>query len=52
MTSGMTISVETAYPIESGIPSPSFKPWAMMEPSSAKKMKVNVAKMTLVTTEP
>jgi hypothetical protein len=25
---------------------------AMIEPSSAKKMNVNVAKMTLVTTEP
>gem|GEM_PF-5028295 len=31
---------------------PSLRPCAMIEPSSAKKMKVNVAKITLVTTEP
>src|SRR6478736_4146878 len=31
---------------------PSLRPWAMIEPSSAKKMKVNVAMMTLVTTDP
>jgi hypothetical protein len=34
------------------MPRPSCRPWAMIEPSRAKKMKVNVAKMTLVTTEP
>ncbi len=45
-------SVDTAYPSHKGMCSPSFRPWAMIEPSSAKKMKVNVAKMTLVMTEP
>jgi hypothetical protein len=34
------------------MPRPSSRPWAMIEPSRAKKMNVNVAKMTLVTTEP
>ena len=34
------------------MPRPNSRPWAMMEPSRAKKMKVNVAKMTFVTTEP
>ena len=52
MTSGKMIRVDAAYPAQSGIPSPSCRPWAMIEPSRAKKMKVNVAKMTFVTTEP
>ena len=34
------------------MPSPSSRPWAMIEPSRAKKMKVNVAKMMFVTTDP
>ena len=44
--------VDTAYPAHNGTPSPSSSPWAMIDPSSAKKMKVKVAKMMLVTTEP
>ncbi|CAB4905175.1 unannotated protein [freshwater metagenome] len=44
--------VETAYPMGNGMLSPSSSPCAMIEPSSAKKMNVNVAKMTLVTTDP
>ena len=52
MTSGITIRVDTAYPSQSGMPSPSSRPWAMIEPSSAKKMNVKVAKMTFVSTEP
>ncbi|HZM66806.1 MAG TPA: hypothetical protein VFC16_10960 [Nakamurella sp.] len=52
ITSGITIRVDTAYPIHNGMPSPSWSPWAMIEPSSAKKMKVNVAEVTFVRTDP
>jgi hypothetical protein len=45
-------TVDSRYPSHNGTPSPSRRPWAMIEPSRAKKMKVNVAKTTLVTTEP
>ncbi|SHY73023.1 Uncharacterised protein [Mycobacteroides abscessus subsp. abscessus] len=35
--------VDIAYPTGNGTPSPSLSPWAMIDPSSAKNMKVNVA---------
>ena len=44
--------MEIAYPIACGMPRTSSRPCAMIEPSRAKKMKVKVAKMTLVTTDP
>ena len=43
ITSGGIISAQTKYPSHSGNPSPRFRPWAMIEPSRAKKMKVKLA---------
>jgi hypothetical protein len=43
MTSGGMMIADAKYPSQSGIPSPTSRPWAMMDPSSAKKMKVKLA---------
>ena len=34
------MSVDAAYPSHGGIPSPNLRPWAMIEPSSAKKIVI------------
>jgi len=44
--------VDVAYPMGNGMCSPRLGTLAMIEPSSATKMKVNVAKMTFDRTEP
>lgn len=48
----MITNVDARYPSHSGSPSAYRRPCAMIEPSSAKKMNVKLAKITLVMTEP
>ena len=48
----MTTTVETRYPIGRGSPVATCRPWAMIAPSSAKKMHVNSAKITVVIDDP
>ena len=43
ITSGITTNAQIRYPSGSGMCKPDFSAWAMIDPSSAKKMKVKLA---------